>query len=584
MSEVGVAIDASRNLFVLDAGDEVDGGSGKVLRIGPDGLVTTVAMASVSNPRGIAADGLGHLYVSEPGTGELTKLGRGGSSAVLAKDLYLPAGIAVDGSGNVYVAEPGRQRIAKVAVNGTVTPVAGSGLTGNADGTAMVASFNSPAGVALDGRGNLYVADSGNNRIRKIALEGARLQSGSGVLDLSVRPDGATSLLRFDQAVGLMSIDTLDAEGLVTSGRPYGPYAGWTPRAAAAGLDGLTRVLWNNDDGSAALWLAGPGGNQASFRLGPVGGATATDVAAAAPGLTHLLWKYGDGRIAVWSVDNSGDVSTGPDYGPFQGWTARAIADGPDGLSRILWTKSDDSAGLWFLGKGLAASARFGPVPGWTAADIAVGADGLTRILWTHEDGRMAVWSVDAAGSSATLGPVYAPPPGFTAVRIAAGSDGLARVLWASPNDPPLLWTLSADDAFRGTFVLEPAPATDLWEVTILVTSVTGPDFCIWTPEAGMAFSTEYGLQKSGDSISFNPPDPIDWDSFTARLDHANFTAVPQEIDSGRGSCAHYLEDSTFSGSFSADGNHFTATETQSFTLDSGQVKVVTFRWSGSRR
>lgn len=466
-----------------------------------------------------------------------------------------------------------------------VTTLAGSGERSSADGDGVRTSFSGPSGLAVDSFGDLYVADSGNNRIRKIAQRAEKiLPVLSGILDLSVGPDNITRLLRFDRGTGLMALDSLDVAGSISSGALFGPFDGWTARAAATGLDSMTRVLWTNEDGSAALWFTGAAGNQASFRLGPVDGATALDAAAAADGTTHVLWTYADGGMAVWSLDAGGQVSTVSVFGPFPGWTAAAIADGQDGLSRILWTKSDGSSGLWFLGpEGLAATARFGPVPGWSAADIAVGGDGLTRILWIHADGRMAVWTVDEEGTPRTVGPVYAPPWPFAAVRIAAGFDGATSVLWRSASDGELVWVLSAQNSFEQTFVLDPAPRSSVWEVTIAVTAVSGPTFCIWTPSVGMTFSTEYVLLRSGDSVSFNPPDPIDWDSFEARLNGSSFTASTGPIDSGGDYCAHFVQASTFSGSFSADGNHFTATETWSFALDSGEVKSVTFLWSGSR-
>jgi sugar lactone lactonase YvrE len=440
-----VAVDGFGNLFIADEGDYGDGLVGKILRITPDGNVTTVV--KLPSPKGVAIGSQGELYISDSDTGDITKISAGEPSTVLAHFDPPPGRLAVDGSGNVYVAETSSHTIRRVATDGSVATVAGSGLPGDSDGTGTAASFHFPLGVALDSSGNLYVADSSNNKIRKITLLTVRSYSvSSGVLDLSIRPDDTTCLLRFDEGTGQISLDTVDTAGSLIPGRVSGPYKGWTPRASATGLDSLTRVLWTNEDGSAALWLASASGNQASFRLGPVEGAAAVDVGAALPGSTHLLWTYADGRIAVWSVDNRGVVSTGSTYGPFPGWTAVAIADGQDGLSRVLWKKSDGSAGLWVLGpEGLATAARFGPVPGWTAGDIAVGADGLTRILWTHEDGWMATWSVDGAGNPRTLGRIYLPPPGFSAVRIAVGSDELTRVLWASANDGALLWVLPGE-------------------------------------------------------------------------------------------------------------------------------------------
>src|SRR6185369_15254773 len=83
-------------------------------------------------------------------------------------------GVAVDGTGNLYIADFSNNRIRKVAPNGTITTVAGnggSGYTGDG-GQAASAQLNLPIGVAVDGRGNLYIADSGNNVIRMVSSTG----------------------------------------------------------------------------------------------------------------------------------------------------------------------------------------------------------------------------------------------------------------------------------------------------------------------------------------------------------------------------------------------------------------------------
>ena len=85
-----------------------------------------------------------------------------------AASFYNPFGVAVDGSGNLYVADSNNNMIRKITSAGVVTTLAGSTTYGHADGTGVAASFWGPAGIAVDGSGNLYVADSNNNMIRKI--------------------------------------------------------------------------------------------------------------------------------------------------------------------------------------------------------------------------------------------------------------------------------------------------------------------------------------------------------------------------------------------------------------------------------
>jgi len=79
-----------------------------------------------------------------------------------------PLDVAVDAQGNVYVADTANHRIRKITPDGAVTTLAGSGTPGNADGPATEARFRGPEEVTVDSAGNVYVADTGNHRIRKI--------------------------------------------------------------------------------------------------------------------------------------------------------------------------------------------------------------------------------------------------------------------------------------------------------------------------------------------------------------------------------------------------------------------------------
>jgi len=277
----------------------------------------------------------------------------------------------------------------------------------------------------------------------------------AGALDVSVGSDSEAHLL-FTGPDGHLVLRTVESTGSSKSVGPYGPYDGWSPTAVADGSDGLTRVLWADAyDGSAALWLVGRQGNQASYRLGPVRGWTALDVSAGAPGATHVLWIHTDGRTALWTVDNSGNVSHGPTLGPYAGWDAVAIADGSDGVTRLLWNKVDGSAGLSLVGSsGLLATYRYSGSSGWRAVDLAVGADGQSRILWTNADGRMKLWRIDGSGNVTASGPVYDAPAGFTAQRVSAGPDGHTQVLWTDVDGSALLWQMSADNVFQQSFAV----------------------------------------------------------------------------------------------------------------------------------
>ena len=131
-----------------------------------------------------------------------------------------------------------------------------------------------------------------------------------------------------------------------------------------------------------------------------------------------------------------------------------------------------------------------------------------------------------------------------------------------------------------------PSPTTPsgAWSVTIQTIRDDGPDFCIRLPAVGSVFKADYGVEFSGETVSLMGPDPIDWSSYTATLNGLSFAAVILPWESGGGMCTHYVQREAITGTFSADKSSFSATETWSFTVDSGQVKTITFSWTGARK
>jgi sugar lactone lactonase YvrE len=189
----GVAFDVAGNAYIADAGNN------KIRKISASGVVTTFAgsgalgstngtgvAASFNNPTGIIVDAIGNIYVSEPSSNLIRKItpagvvttfaGSGATGSTnatgTAASFNTPSGLAVDALNNVYVADAGNNKIRKITTAGVVTTFAGSGSQGSTDATGLAASFNIPRGVAFDASGNIYVAEQGNNKIRKITAAG----------------------------------------------------------------------------------------------------------------------------------------------------------------------------------------------------------------------------------------------------------------------------------------------------------------------------------------------------------------------------------------------------------------------------
>ena len=164
--------------------------------------------AQFNGPGNIALDGAGNLYVLDQYDTVVRRVAPNGTVTTFAQlpdvkfDINADqrAGIAVDKNGTVYVSEPSRDRLVKIAPNGFVTPYAGS-QPGRRDGPALSALFAIPAGLALDTAGNLYVADSGNSTIRKITPQGIVTTIAGGPRPGLV--DGPTAKARFDTPASL---------------------------------------------------------------------------------------------------------------------------------------------------------------------------------------------------------------------------------------------------------------------------------------------------------------------------------------------------------------------------------------------
>jgi len=267
----GVAVDTAGNVYVGDTSGDT------IRKITPGGAVSTLAGlptvtgsadgtgagARFNGPEGVAVDTAGNVYVADLSNATIRKITPSGGVTTLAglagtigtadgtgtgARFDGPAGVAVDGSGNVYVADTYSDTIRKVTPAGAVTTIAGlPGVPGTLNGTAGGARFNQPSGIASDAAGNLYVADTGSDTIRKITPGGV-VTTVAGAAGVQGSADGTGAAARFYLPVGiavdananLYVADTYnDTVRLVTSSGVVTTLAGQVGIAGTAGGTGI---------------------------------------------------------------------------------------------------------------------------------------------------------------------------------------------------------------------------------------------------------------------------------------------------------------------------------------------------------
>lgn len=268
----GLAVDVSGNVFIADAGNNV------IRKVATDGTISTVAGngfgagmglgagaytgdgglaadASFNFPEGVAVDLAGNLYIADAKNNVVRKVGAndtvstiagtgvagysGDGGAAVAARLNHAAGVAVDAIGNVYIADQNNYTVRKVSSTGIITSYAGNGAAGyNGDGgRASVAQLNSPTSVAVDGLGQVYIADYGNNVIRKVGNATGITETTTAAGKLNVYPNPTngdftvdlpqaanTSTLTITDILGRERVNRTITEATKFSGLPAGAY------------------------------------------------------------------------------------------------------------------------------------------------------------------------------------------------------------------------------------------------------------------------------------------------------------------------------------------------------------------------
>ncbi len=201
----GLAADPAGDIFIADYE------ANRIRRLTTNGMLGAAAVAGLNHPLGIAADSAGSLYIADSGNHSVRKLARDGAVSTLGADFDSPRAVAIDRAGNVYVADAGLHVVRRLTPPGAGSTVAGTGAPGSAgiDGRASAAQLNAPSGLAFDRDGNLLIADTMNHRVVTVDRDGVlRLVAGSGARGFGGDAGPAAAAL-LESPVGLAA----DGEG-----------------------------------------------------------------------------------------------------------------------------------------------------------------------------------------------------------------------------------------------------------------------------------------------------------------------------------------------------------------------------------
>ncbi len=524
---LAVAVDAAGNIFIADTNNY------RIRRVSTSGIITTVAgngingylgdggpavSAQLANPTGIAVDGSGNIFFSDttytsipamnnrirmvsPNGIIRTVAGNGTSGAsgdggpAIAAQLASPAGVAVDASGNLFIADTQNNRIRMVAADGTITTVAGNGTFGFSgdNGPAASAQLSIPNAVAVDASGNLFIADTQNNRIRRVTASGIITTvagrfgcCGSGgdggpataatlVFPAGVAVDGSGNFFIADSQSGIVrevsaggTIGTVAGSTYAPSGGDDGPALNArlsAPNAVAVDGDGNVFVADYNNNRVRKITIDGvistvAGNGTAQQFSGDGGPATSAAIwgpdAVAVDGLGNLFISDSVNQ-RIRKVSTSGIITTVAGNG-----NSGFAGDGGPATKAALWNPygiAVDSSGNLFIADNandrvrkvsangiittVAGGGNSSCCDGGLATSVALGSpyaiavDGQSNLFiadWIANNVR----KVDAAGIITTVGgPISAPN------AVAADSSGNVFVADSFRGDR--VWKISPD-------------------------------------------------------------------------------------------------------------------------------------------
>ena len=462
----GIAVDGEGNLYIADSSNL------RIRKVSAAGIITTVAGngnvvtagdggpatgASFGQPIGVTLDSAGNLYLCDgrrvrkvntagiistvAGTGVLGNSGDGGPAT--SAQLRGASGMAVDRAGNLYIADISNQRIRKVDAAGIISTIAGSTLGFSGDGgPSTAAKLTTPHDVVFDAMGNLYVSDTGNHRIRKIAAGGAAISATPGTISFSYTIGGAAPVTQ------TMSVSSpgADVSFSVTASTSSGswlsvsPGTGTTPATLSVSVSptGLPGGVYQ---GAITITPAGASAQTFSVSLTVSGAGAPVFSAGSIVNATGYQTKLAPDTVFTIFGSGMGPESlaaaNGPNYPASLGGTSITFTPAAGGAAitaKMVYSVSGQVAGL------LPSSIT----PGTYAVRVTYNTLTSTPQNVTVVARSFGIATANSAGSGtaqATIGNVNG---GVSLVRFTSGSLAFNGLDWtltpAHPGDTLVLW------------------------------------------------------------------------------------------------------------------------------------------------
>ena len=341
-------------------------------------VITIVSPAQFNSPQGIAVDVPGNLYVADTNNNTIRKITAAGAVTTLAgragtsgttdgtgstAQFKNPRGVALDAVGNLYVADTGNYTIRKISPAGVVLTIGGNpGTLGSADGAGFAARFYNPSGVALDSSNNIFVADTRNNRISR----GTPFLAFSKKGNTDINGDGSDDLV-FQNDPGQVAVWYMNGGGAVTAAAYIynGGLGDWRVVGVAdMNNDGNADILFQNTVGQVAVWYMNGGGGTYSTAFiysSSLGDWRVVGVADMNnDGNADILFQNTVGQVAVWysaAANSAAFISSGA----LGDWRVRGVADiNNDGNADILFQNTAGQVAVWYMnGAGALSAAAF---------------------------------------------------------------------------------------------------------------------------------------------------------------------------------------------------------------------------------